>query len=119
MALRVLIVDDNEDAAEALATYLSIEGCDARFATGPSQALAMLESFAPEVAILDIGLPEMDGHELAARIRASDAGRACRLIAVTGYGLAEDRERAQAAGFETHLVKPVDLDALLRAVRPA
>ena len=117
--VRVLVVDDNVDAAEALAAFLEIEGCAARVATDPLQALEMLDDFEPEVAILDIGLPQMDGYELAARIRATESGRACRLIAVTGYGMDDDRARTQAAGFETHLVKPVDLDALLRAVRPA
>jgi CheY-like chemotaxis protein len=116
--LRVLVVDDNADAADALAAYLELEGCEARVANDAMQALEGFAAFMPHVAVLDIGLPEMDGYELAARIRASDAGRGCRLIAVTGYGLADDRARAQAAGFETHLVKPVDLDVLLRAVRP-
>jgi CheY-like chemotaxis protein len=116
---RVLIVDDNVDAAEALAAFLELEGCAARVATDPMTALDVLGEFRPEVAVLDIGLPEMDGYELAARIRASEVGAACRLIAVTGYGMADDRARTQAAGFAVHLVKPVDLDALVRAVRQA
>jgi CheY-like chemotaxis protein len=116
---RVLIVDDNVDAAEALAAFLELEGCAARVATDPMTALDVLGEFRPEVAVLDIGLPEMDGYELAAHIRASEVGGACRLIAVTGYGMADDRARTQAAGFAVHLVKPVDLDALVRAVRQA
>ncbi len=96
-----------------------MEGCEARVATDPLAALALVDSFAPEVAVLDIGLPQMDGYELAGRIHASTRGRACRLIAVTGYGLPDDRARTRAAGFELHFVKPVDLDALLHAVRPA
>jgi CheY-like chemotaxis protein len=115
--VRVLIVDDNEDSAEALAAYLELEGCDTQFMVDPLEALERFDAIAPDVAVLDIGLPQMDGYELAARLRASAAGRACRLIAVTGYGMAEDRARAEAAGFAIHLVKPVDLDALLRAVR--
>jgi CheY-like chemotaxis protein len=117
--VRVLIVDDNADNAEALAAYLELEGCEAGIATGAMEALERFASFAPHVAVLDIGMPQMDGYELAARLRASDAGRSCRLIAVTGYATSDDRERAEAAGFETHLAKPVDLDALVRAVRGA
>ena len=117
--VRVVIVDDNEDAAEALAAVLSMEGCEARVASDPLAALELVETFMPEVAVLDIGLPQMDGYELAGRIRASPGGRGCRLIAVTGYGLPDDRARAVEAGFEVHFVKPVDLDALLRAVQAA
>ena len=69
------------------------------------------------MAILDLGLPGIDGYELAARIRAAAGGEACRLIALTGYGLPEDRARTRAAGFGEHFVKPVDLDLLLRALR--
>jgi CheY-like chemotaxis protein len=117
--LRVLVVDDNVDGADALAAFLELEGCDARIATDPMQAMEVFEAFAPQVAVLDIGLPQMDGYELAARLRNVAAGRACRLIAVTGYDLADDLDRSREAGFEMHLVKPVDLDALLRAVRQA
>jgi len=119
MALRVMVVDDNADAAEAIAAFLEIEGCDARIAGDPMAALEMLADFAPEVAVLDIGLPQMDGYRLAVRIRETEAGRSCRLIALTGYDMPEDRIRSDEAGFESRFVKPVDLDALLRAVRPA
>ena len=113
---RVLVVDDNHDAAEALAAVLEMNGCEVRMATDPFAGLALLEEFVPEVAILDIGLPQIDGYQLAARIRAQEAGRSCRLIALTGYGMAEDRARTRAAGFDAHLVKPVEIDALLAAV---
>ena len=115
----MLVVDDNADAAEALAAFLEIEGCEARVAVDPMEALGMLADFAPHVAVLDIGLPQMDGYRLAARIRETDAGRSCRLIALSGYDMPEDRARSDEAGFESRFVKPVDLDALLRAVRPA
>ena len=114
---RVLVVDDNRDAAQALVDLLEINDFEVRMAIDPIAGLALVEEFAPEVAILDIGLPRIDGYVLAARIRATDAGRRCRLIALTGYGMAEDRARTQAAGFAVHLVKPVDPDELLEAMR--
>ena len=114
---RVLVIDDNHDAVEALAHFLELSDCDVCYAADPLDGLARLEAFAPTVAILDLGLPGIDGYELAARIRASAGGHACRLIALTGYGLPEDRARTRAAGFGEHFVKPVDLDLLLRAVR--
>jgi PAS domain S-box-containing protein len=113
---RVVVVDDNRDAAEATATFLAMVGFDVRFATDPDEGLAIVAAFQPEVAILDIGLPKVDGYALAERIRAATGGR-CRLLAVTGYGLAEDRARTKAAGFEAHFVKPVDLDVLVDALR--
>ncbi len=108
----MLVVDDNQDAAETLAALLRVSGCEVHIATDPYAGLALLEEFAPEVTILDIGPPRIDGYGLAARIRATEIGRSCRLIAFTGYGMAEDRARTRAAGFDAHLVKPVDLDAL-------
>ena len=116
---RVLIVDDNRDAADALAAFLEMSDCEVRVSADPVEALALVESFAPTAAILDLGLPGMDGCELATRMRASAAGRACRLVAVTGYGTADHRERTRAAGFAVHLVKPVELDAVLAALRPS
>ena len=113
---RVLVIDDNRDAAEATADFLGLVGFDARFTTDVDEGLALVDTFAPEVAILDIGLPKLDGVALAGRIRDASGGR-CRLIAVTGYGLAEDRARTKAAGFDAHFVKPVDLDALVDALR--
>jgi len=114
---RVLVVDDNRDAAQALVDLLEINDFEVRMATDPIAGLALVEEFAPEVAILDIGLPRIDGNALAIRIRATEAGRRCRLIALTGYGMAEDRARTQAAGFAVHLVKPVDPDELLGVMR--
>jgi CheY-like chemotaxis protein len=109
---RVLIVDDNEDAAamlaEALATYGHVI---ATAADGPA-ALTAAAEFQPDVALLDIGLPVMDGYELARRMREHPALQRVRLVAVTGYGQEQDRQRSSAAGFAAHLVKPVDIDAV-------
>jgi CheY-like chemotaxis protein len=110
----VLVVDDNEDAAEMLAAALSAAGHTTAVATDGPSALVLATTFAPEVALLDIGLPVMDGFELAQHFRDHDdpALRKVRLVAVTGYGQDHDRRRSAAAGFDEHLVKPVDLDHL-------
>jgi CheY-like chemotaxis protein len=113
----VLIVDDNPDAAETLSSLLALHGCQVRVASNPHEALASAAGFAPTVAVLDIGLPEMDGYELASRLRER-LGPDLRLLAVTGYGQASDHARAREAGFDGHLVKPVDAAALLAALRP-
>ena len=109
----VFIVEDNADARETLKRLLEFEGHRVRVAVdGPSALQAMRES-APEIALIDIGLPKMDGYELARRICAEiDSARRPVLVAVTGYGLPEDRSRSAAAGFDVHLVKPVELAAL-------
>ena len=115
-SLRVLVVDDNEDAAGLLAQVLEALGYSTRTAPDGPTALEVAAAFDPEVALLDIGLPVMDGYELAGRLRASRPGRPLRLIAVTGYGQESDRARSRDAGFEAHLVKPVDLAALRRVM---
>ncbi|HKU40275.1 MAG TPA: ATP-binding protein [Polyangiales bacterium] len=115
-AVRVLIVDDNRDAADLLADALATWGHVVQVANDAADALKMLEHWRPEVALLDIGLPVMDGYELARRIRANAALQGMRLLAVTGYGQAEDREAALRAGFDEHLVKPVDLASLRAAL---
>ena len=115
---RVLIVDDNEDAAELLAEMLAIWGYATRTAYDGPSALALLDSFHPEAAVLDIGLPVMDGYELARMIRSRVAHADIQLLALTGYGQADDFQRTAQAGFDHHLVKPVDtarLAALLAA----
>jgi CheY-like chemotaxis protein len=114
--LRILVVDDNADAAQTLALLLACSGHATRVALSSEEALEFAESFEPQVALLDIGLPRMNGYELAQRFRRAPNLKAVRLIALTGYGLAEDRERALAAGFDAHLVKPVDLSALERTL---
>ncbi|HEX8757639.1 MAG TPA: GAF domain-containing protein [Steroidobacteraceae bacterium] len=113
---RVLIVDDNADAANSLSMLLSIQGHETQVAYGAQEALACVEDLKPEIALLDIGLPEMDGYELARRLRAMSPRHTMCLIALTGYGQVEDAQRAIAAGFDHHLVKPVNLKALDRAL---
>jgi len=110
---RVLVVDDNEDAADMLAEYLRMHGHEVTVAHDPLAALEVFAALQPDVAVLDIGLPVMDGYELAGRLRELDASHRCRLIALTGYGQESDRVRAISSGFQAHLVKPVRLDLLL------
>ena len=102
-------VDDNEDAADMLAPVLSSRGHDTRVAHDGVEALRACEHFAPDTAVLDLGLPVMDGDELASRLRELPGLGAIRLIAVTGYGQHSDRRRTRAAGFQHHPVKPVDI----------
>ena len=111
---RILVVDDNVDSAEMLREMLEAVGHEVALAHDGPLALVTADSFAPEVALLDIGLPVMDGYELGRRLRAS--APSCRLIALSGYGQAHDRAQSKASGFEAHLVKPVDLDHLLQLV---
>jgi CheY-like chemotaxis protein len=108
----VMIVDDNQDAAFLLADTLTRVGYVTRVAHDGPAAMLLAVEFEPELALLDIGLPVMDGYELARRLRelAAPPGR---LIAVTGYGQESDRRRSDDAGFAAHLVKPIDLQALL------
>ena len=113
---RVLLVDDNEDAAELLSEVLRSIGHEVVVAHDGPQALEALRSFPAQVGLLDIGLPVMDGFELARRIRGQANGDALRLIAVTGYGQEHDREGTRRAGFDRHLTKPVDLDELIAAI---
>ena len=111
--LRVLLVDDNGDALEMLATALSAAGHVVATASDGEAALDVGRVFVPDVAILDIGLPRIDGYALASGLRADPATRHARIVALTGYGRACDRERSLSAGFDVHLVKPVDLAGLL------
>lgn len=116
-ATRVMIVDDNRDAAEMLAEILATAGFATLALLNAQAVLDRLAEFQPEIILIDIGLPVVDGYELARRVRALEAFQAVRLIAITGYGQESDRRRALAAGFSDHLVKPVDmkhLEAILR-----
>jgi CheY-like chemotaxis protein len=116
-AVRVLIVDDNVDAADSVAELLQEMGHEVRAVNDPLTALKVAPAFRPELCLLDIGLPVMDGYELAGKLRASQAlAPNGRIIAVTGYGQDADRRRASAAGFDAHLVKPVTLDLLVEAL---
>ncbi len=115
---RVLVVDDNADAAESLAALLRMAGHEVAVAHDPLTALRVAPAFRPAVAILDIGLPVMDGYELATRLR-TELGFPCHLIALSGYGQEHDRERSAAAGIQDHLVKPADPAVILRLVAGA
>jgi PAS domain S-box-containing protein len=109
---RVLIADDNHDAADSLAMLLRMEGHDVSVVYDGQQAVASIDSFRPEVAVLDIGMPELDGYEVAQRVRTGPIGSSITLIAVTGWGQALDKSRATAAGFNHHFTKPVELEDL-------
>jgi CheY-like chemotaxis protein len=121
-SLKVLVVDDNVDAAETLGQMLETFGCDARVANDGPQALIAARHFHPELVLLDIGLPVMDGYEVAERLRALPGLQALRIVAVTGYGQRADQERSREAGFAEHLIKPLAparLREVLDQTRPA
>lgn len=107
--LRVMVVDDNVDAAESLALLLETEGHQVKVGHVAEDALTVMRQDAPQVFLLDIGLPDMDGYELARRLRAQPGSAKILLVALTGYGQAKDHEKSQAAGFDHHLVKPADI----------
>ncbi len=112
---RVLVVDDNADSAESLAILLQMQGHDVRMAHDGPSALAAAREHRPELVLLDIGLPAgMDGYELAQRLRPEAGLERAVIVAVTGYGQEDDRRRAADAGFDGHLVKPVDMQKLWR-----
>src|SRR5438094_3394648 len=108
----VLVVEDNDDARETLKRMLELAGHRVRVAVDGTAALEAVHAAVPEIALIDIGLPKMDGYELARRIHADMQDRRPFLVAITGYGLPEDRNRSRDAGFDVHLVKPVDSAAL-------
>jgi CheY-like chemotaxis protein len=109
---RVLIVDDSRDGGDSLAMLLRVLGAEVALAHSGRQALDSVKTFQPHVVLLDIGMPGMDGYEVARRIRANPANRDVHLIALTGWGQDEDRQRSADAGFDHHLVKPADVDQL-------
>jgi len=114
---RVLIADDNRDAAESLAVLLRFEGHDVVVANDGNAALRLFESHAPEVGLLDIGMPEFNGFEVARRIRASDTGAQVLLVAITGWGQEKDQRETREAGFDHHLTKPVEPEAVIQLIR--
>jgi CheY-like chemotaxis protein len=115
--LKVLVADDNRDAADTLAMLLELNGHEVSVAHCGSAALATTLRQGPHAVILDIGMPDMSGYEVARKIRAEAGGAAMMLIAVTGWGQADDKARACAAGFDHHLTKPVDPDQVERLLQ--
>ena len=111
----MLVVDDNRDAADSLALLLVSDGHTVEVAYGPDDALNSVDRVQPDVVLLDIGMPGLDGHDVARILRARH-GDDLLLIALTGYGQAQDRERSRNAGFNAHLVKPTDLQTLRRSI---
>jgi CheY-like chemotaxis protein len=118
---RILVVDDNTDAAETLGQLLEVLGNEVRVCFDGRSALALAPAFQPAILILDVGLPDMNGYQLAARLRGTAPLDQALYIALTGYGQEHDRAQSRAAGFQHHLVKPVDLGLLMQALeaRPA
>lgn len=115
--LRVLVVDDNRDSADSLALLLGSYGHEARAAYDGTSALQLAQSFRPEVVLQDVGMPGMDGYEVARKLRGLPETREAALIALTGFTREEDAQRARFAGFNHHLGKPVDFDALQAVLR--
>ena len=109
---KILVVDDNHDSALSLAMMLSIMGHETRTAHDGESAVTTAEMFLPDVVLLDIGLPKLNGYEVARHIRAEPWGKAVILVAMTGWGQAEDKRRAFEAGFDHHFTKPLDLEVL-------
>jgi CheY-like chemotaxis protein len=114
---RILIVDDNSDAAVSLAMLLTISGNDTHTAHDGVEAVNAFEQYRPEVILLDLGLPKLSGHEVCRRIRERPGGGDVVIIALTGWGQESDRRKSQDAGFDGHLVKPIDYGALMDLLR--
>lgn len=110
---RILVVDDNADAAEMVGEIMSLQGHVVAVAHGGREGIAAAETFLPDVVFLDIGMPGMDGYEVATALRRIPALGAARIVALTAWGDVESRARVMACGFDAHLVKPAMLDSLL------
>jgi signal transduction histidine kinase/DNA-binding response OmpR family regulator len=110
---RVLIADDNRDSAQSWASMLELEGCQTRAAFSGAEALALAEQFKPHAALLDIGMPEMNGYDAARALRSSPSGADMLLVALTGWGQDQDKQAAREAGFDAHLTKPVNLQQVV------
>jgi CheY-like chemotaxis protein len=113
---KLLVVDDNRDAAESMSMLLEMWGHEVAYAYDGPSALRTAQQWRPQAVFLDIGLPGMDGYEVAERLRELPQGKDAVLIAITGYGQEDDRRRSQRAGIDHHLVKPVAPDALRRLI---
>lgn len=114
-ARRVLVVDDNDDARFLLAGLLASHGYEVESAGEADAALELAETFRPQVVVLDIGLPGIDGWELARRLRGIAGLESVRLVALTGYGSERDRQRSREAGIDAHLLKPIEVALLTRS----
>jgi len=114
---RVFLVDDNADAAKSLAMLLQMQGQEVLAVYSAAEALSRIGAFKPDVVLLDIGLPEMDGYELLGRLKEMPQLRETRFVALTGYGQPADRERALRCGFHLHLVKPASYEELARVLQ--
>jgi CheY-like chemotaxis protein len=117
--LRVLIADDNEDAVDSLAMLIEEMGHETRVARDGADALATSAAFHPDVAFLDVGMPKLSGYEVGQRIRAEPWGDKVVLVALTGWGQAEDRRRSTEAGFDQHLVKPASIELIEKVLERA
>ena len=117
-ARRVLVVDDNADAADSLAMLLQVRGDEVRVAYDGEEALFAEQEFKPDILLLDIGMPKLSGYDVARRVREA-RGPGVLLVAITGWGQEEDRQRARDAGFDHHFTKPVDYAALLAVIDEA
>jgi CheY-like chemotaxis protein len=113
---RILIADDNADSAESMGMLLRLMGNDVRIASDGLEAVEQAASFQPDIVLMDIGMPRLDGYEAARRIRNQDWSRDTLLVAVTGWGPSDDSEEATAAGFDHHFTKPLDPAELRRLV---
>jgi CheY-like chemotaxis protein len=114
LGLRILIADDNHDSADSMSLLLQLSGYEVHAAYDGAQAFAEAEAFRPHFAVLDIAMPGVDGYEAAQRIRAQPWGKDMILVAMSGFGQESDKQQAQAAGFDHHLTKPVDVTELER-----
>jgi two-component system CheB/CheR fusion protein len=119
LARRLLVVDDNVDAADSLAMLLKLGGQEVRVAYDGPTALLVARAFRPQIVLLDIGMPGMDGYEVAGRLREDTELPPLLLVAVTGWGQDADKERSRQAGFDRHLVKPIEPSALQQLVSDA
>jgi CheY-like chemotaxis protein len=113
---RIVVVEDHRDAREGLRVLLELWGHSVEEAGTGEQGLELILASRPDVVLLDLGLPGRDGYAVARAVRSAPGGEALYLVALTGYGQLEDRRRVEAAGFDAHLVKPVDADALARVL---
>ena len=114
---RILVVDDNRDSAETLSMLLELMGNEISVAYDGEQAVAMAKEIKPDVVLLDVGLPKLNGYDVARMIRQESWGSKPMLVAITGWGQTEDKELSREAGFDHHLVKPVDHDYLLTLIQ--